>query len=148
MKKLIALVLALVCIFSLAGCETNFEIEKTLMEKGPWASKAIWIDNSSQMYLVCTKDIGDQYADVVAYLSIGGQWYSAQLDLYQGAPIVCFTALDGERVLEARARMNEQNLQLYEFNVYDENFTLQYTDIELFKFSYQEQIDKLPFEIM
>jgi len=31
--------------------------------------------------------------------------------------------------------------------VYDEHFSVQYSDIELSKFSYQEQVDKLPFEI-
>ena len=146
MKKLCALVLALVCILSFAGCETNFETEKALMEKGPWSEDAIWIDDSSQIYLICTKDNTDLYAEVTAYLSIGGQWCSAKLDLYQGAPIVCFSTLDDERVLEAKARMNELNFQLYDFKVYDEHFAVQYTDIELSKFPYQEQIEKLPFE--
>ena len=147
MKKLIAFVLTLFLVFSLVGCETNYETEKVLMENGPWSGEAIWIDNSSQMYLVCTKDNGDQFADVVAYLNINGQWCSARLDLYQGAPVVCFSTSDDERVLEARAKMNEKNLQLYEFKVYDEHFSVQYSDIELSKFSYQEQVDKLPFEI-
>ena len=146
MKKLITFVLTLFLVFSLVGCETNYEIEKVLMEKGPWSCEAIWTDDNSQMYLVCTND-NNQFADVMAYLSIDGQWYSARFELYQGSPIVCFSTSDDERVLEARARMNEQNLQLYEFKVYDEHFSVQYSDIELSKFSYQEQIDKLPFEI-
>lgn len=148
MKKLIVFVLAFFGMFSLCGCETNYEIERALMEKGPWSSEAIWVDNNSQIYLICTNDNDSQYADVEAYLYIDGQWCSTQLELYQGAPIVCFVASDGERVLEARARMHAQNLQLYSFNVYNKNFALQYTDIEISKFSYHEQIEKLPFEIM
>lgn len=136
------------CMSKLFGREANYEKEKVLMEQGPWSSEAIWMDSSSQMYLVCNKDSNNQYADVVAYLSVDGQWCSTQLHLNQGAPVVSFVTEDGERVLEARVRMNKQKLQLYKFKTYDEKFTLQYTDIKLSKFLYQEQIEKLPFEII
>ena len=148
MRKFAVLVLTVICMFSLVGCETKYDIEKVLMEKGPWSSEAIWMDDSSQLYLVCTKSNNDLYAAVVAYLSIDGEWCSAQLDLYQGVPIVCFSTPDGERVLEARAKMDGKKLRLYEFKVVDENYTVQYADIELSKFSYKDYIDKVPFEIM
>lgn len=147
MKKLIALVLAVVCVFGLVGCEFNFKKEKLLMEKGPWASEAIWVDENSQMYLICTKNSEDIFAAVQAFLFVEGQWQAYQLHLNQGAPIVSFTTFDGERILEARAKMNDKNLYLYDFKIYEENFVQQYVYVELSKFSYKDQVDKLPFEI-
>lgn len=146
--SVLLLIVVVLGMSKLFGRESRYEIEKDLMEKGPWSTEAIWMDKNSQMYLICTKDSGNQYANVVAYLYVDGQWCSTQVDLYQGAPIACFVASDGERVLEASAQMNGQNLRLYKFKVYDDAFALEYDDIELSQFAYQEQIDKLPFDIM
>lgn len=76
--------------------------------------------------------------------SIGGQWCSTQLHFNQGAPIISFVTAEWKQVFEARAKMNEQNLLLYKFKVYDNSFTRLY-DIKLFKFTYQEQNGNLPF---
>ena len=132
MQKLLTVTLTLLLIFTLAGCESNYEAERNLLENGPWADEATWTDDASQMYLVCTTD-SSPFADVTACLSINGQWYSTQLSLYQGAPIVCFSTPDDERVLEARAKMNGQTLLLYDFKVHDEHFTVPYDSIELSK---------------
>ena len=147
MKKCLALVLILICVLGLAGCDSNSRKEKVLMRKGPWANEAVWVDDNSQMYLICTQDKDDSFATVQAFLLIEEQWYSSQLHLNQGAPIVSFVTSDGEKFLEARAKINDQKLQLYDFEVYAENLTLPYTDVELSKFPFQEQVDKLPFEI-
>ena len=76
------------------------------MENGPWANEAIWADNNAQIYLICTKSSEDIFANVIAYLFVEEQWRGYAFDLYQGAPIVSFTMSDGERILEAKAKMD------------------------------------------
>ena len=147
MKKLVALVLIFVFLLPLVGCQSNAQKAKDLMEKGPWADKAIWIDKNSQMYLVCTRDAGDVYADVRAFLLVDDEWVSSQLHLNQGVPIASFVTADGERLLEARAEMNGQKLKLYDFEICDESISRQYADMELSSFSYNEKMDEFPFEI-
>ncbi|MBQ6807834.1 MAG: hypothetical protein IJP07_01535 [Firmicutes bacterium] len=147
MKKRLALLLILVCALGLLSCESNSQKERVLLEKGPWGSEAIWLDDNSQMYLICTKDSEALYGNVLAFLLVEGQWTSSQLNLYQGAPIVSFCTADGEKILEAKAKMNNENLYLYDFETDMESLAQQYTEVKLSKFPYQEQADKLPFEI-
>ena len=124
----------------------NNQIEKALMETGPWAKEAIWIDDDSRIYLLCAKDTTAVYAKVSAFLFLDGKWQEYAFDLYQGAPIVSFTTPDGDRILEARAKMYGKQLRLYDFKVYAENLTLPYEDLTLSAFPYQEQKEQLPFE--
>ena len=147
MKKLITLILIFACVFCLAGCLTKGQTEKALMENGPWAKDAIWVDDDSQIYLICSKNSEDIFAKVTAFLFVNDQWQAYSLDLYQGAPIVSFCTSDGERVLEAKAKMDGQMLRLYDFKVYNSSLGQSYSDRTLSRFSRQEQIDKLPFDI-
>lgn len=146
MKKVVALILLCICVLGLAGCESSSQRETLLLETGPWADEAIWVDEDSEIYLVCTKSGDDPYAEVTAFLVTDGQWQSFELHLKQGTSIVVFNT-PTTTILQARAQMNDGKLRLYNFETDDEDATQRYVDVELSKFSYSEKIDTLPFEV-
>lgn len=145
MKKLIALFLALICLVGLMGCESNSEKAKVLLEQGPWADNGIWIDDESQMYLVCNLIAGDTFATVTAYFFIEDRLYSTQLNLNQGAPIVSFNRSDGEKILSAKAGMDGDLLHLFDFESETEGLAHRFSDMKLTRYSYREKYMELPF---
>lgn len=147
MKKSITALLISVCVFLSAGCATSSQTAKVLLGKGPWAEKAIWIDDGSQLCLISTKGADDPYANVPAVLLIGDQWLTYQLNLRHGTNLILFDASDGDTVLEARATIKDGTLHLFDFETSVDDLVIPYTTVELTKFSYQEQADKLPFDI-
>ena len=144
MKKLIASVLIFTCICGLTGC--TFKEEKNLLENGPWGSQAIWADDKDQIYLICTKDSDDAYATVTAFLYLATRWQSMECNLKKGTTTVLFNT-SSQIVLEANAKMEGEKLYLSDFKMSVGSFAGINFNIELSKFSYEEQIDKLPADI-
>ena len=112
MKKLIALILILACVLSLSACMTK--AEKSLRTEGPWGSQAIWADDYDQIYLLCTKKVGDRYATVTAYLAIMSDWEPMEVELKKGTSTICFNS-DGQTIMEATATMIDGKLSLTNF---------------------------------
>ncbi len=142
MKKLIALVLILVCVLGMVGCSSA--ARKALYSDGPWGSQAIWTDSMEQLYLVCTKGEADTVATVTAYLPTFTDWAPMEFVLSKDASSVSFIE-NGRLAMEAKIRMNGEKLLLTEFSAPNGGILPMNINLELIRYAYEEMLGQLPF---
>lgn len=120
-----------------------------LWGNGPWSGEAVWKDEDSRLWLVCTQnEANSSYTDVTAYILVDNEWVSAKCWQKQKTCIVSFDSTDGNHLFEARALLDDTTLTLKDFD-FEQDISLgsffdNCKEIKLSKYPLDEQI--LPFE--
>ena len=142
---LIVLIFAVSQIILVLASHERSESQQTLIHDGPWSMEAIWRDENSSLYLISAKnDSIPDYYDVMAYIEVDNEWYTAQFNLRQNSTVVSLDSIDGDTYLTATAEMKTGSLLLKDINRLSDNILPESDEILL---SVTLVEDPLPFEI-
>lgn len=142
---LIVLIFAVSQIILVLASHERSESQQTLIHDGPWSMEAIWRDENSSLYLISAKnDSIPDYYNVMAYIEVDNEWYTAQFNLRQNSTVVSLDSIDGDTYLTATAEMKNGSLLLKDINRLSDNILPESDEILL---SVTLVEDPLPFEI-
>lgn len=115
---------------------------------GPWADQAIWISEDKDIYLICVQEQPDEFANISAFVYWEGSWVSCDLNWISGTKTLELSEKEtGSLFLTGAFSVEAESFNISELSEpAAHNFLQGRSSISLSKYSYDQQITRLPFD--